>query len=206
MKSSNRRYSGAATNHPDEGPIEAAVDDAIDAADHGRVTVQCLLDAWGDRSYGPLFILLGFFAATPLAAIPPTAAVVGVIIAALALQMLFGKHHPWLPRAIRERSVSAKKLRSVRKKFAGALEFFDRFTKERLTFAAGRVMRRVAAGVVAALGLLMVPFELVPIAGVAPASAVVLFGVAITARDGLAMIVGLAGFAVVVWLGVLLLS
>jgi hypothetical protein len=27
------------TNHSDEGPLEAAVDDALDAADHGRVAL-----------------------------------------------------------------------------------------------------------------------------------------------------------------------
>lgn len=194
-----------ATNHPDEGPIEAAVDDAIDVADHGRVTLKGLLEAWGDRSYGPLFIIIGLFTATPLSAIPPTAAVTGVVIALLAVQMLFGKHHPWLPRAVRERSISVKKLRAARQRFAPMLAFLDRFIKERMNFATGPMMRRIAAAIVLVLSLLFVPFELVPFFGVFPASAVVLFGVAITARDGLAMLVGLAGFIGVLAVGVALI-
>lgn len=196
------RELGAGTNHVDEGPIEAAVDDAIDAAHDGRVTLQSLLDQWGDRSYGPLFIILGLFTATPLSIIPPTAAVMGVVVAALALQMLLGRRHPWLPRSIRNRSISERKLKAARKKLAPTLAFFDKFIRERLSFATGAVMRKVAAVIVLVLALAFVPFEFVPLAGVAPASAVVLFGVAITARDGLAMLLGVAGFAGVAALGV----
>lgn len=67
-------------------------------------------------------------------------------------------------------------------------------------------MRRVAAAIVLLLALSFVPFEFVPLAGAAPASAVVLFGVAITVRDGLAMLLGVAGFAGVIALGIALLS
>lgn len=200
------RELGAGTNHVDEGPIEAAVDDAIDAAHDGRVSLQSLLDQWGDRSYGPLFIMLGLFTATPLSMIPPTAAVMGVVVAALALQMLFGKRHPWLPRSIRNRSISERKLKAARKKLAPTLAFFDKFIRERLSFATGAVMRKVAAAIVLVLALAFVPFEFVPLAGVAPASAVVLFGVAITARDGLVMLLGVAGFAGVAALGVSLFA
>jgi hypothetical protein len=192
---------GRAPSHPEEGPIEAAIDEAIEAEHHGRISMQDLLAAWGDRSYGPLLIFLGFVAATPLSAAPPTAAVLGLVIAGLALQMLFGKRHPWLPAAIRKRSMSAKKLEGARRRFAPFLAAIDHPIKKRLEFATSGPMRRVAAAIVALLGLAMIPFEFVPIAGVAPASAVVLFGVAITARDGLVMLIGVAAFAGVLFLG-----
>lgn len=196
---------GRKSHLDEEGPLEAVVDDAIDAADHGRICVQDLLDAWGDRSYGPLFVIIGFVAATPISAIPPTAGIMGVVIAALALQMAVGKHHPWLPQFILRRSISAEKLEAARKKSAKLLDFFDRMLKERFTFAVSAPMRRVAALAVVLLGLSMLPFEMVPFAGAAPATAVVLFGVAILARDGLAMMIGLASFAGVVALGLMLI-
>jgi hypothetical protein len=149
---------------------------------------------------------LGLFAATPLSAIPPTAAIIGFVIAALAVQMLFGRRHPWLPQAICRRSVSAKKLAAAREKLAPTLAFFDRFVERRLAFAAGGPMRRIAAAIVLLLALSFIPFEFVPFAGAAPASAVVLFGVAITVRDGFAMLLGIAGFAGVIALGLVLLT
>lgn len=168
-------------------PLEAVVDEAIESAHDGRVTLRDLFEAWGDRSYGPLFIILGFVGGTPLAVVPLAAAVVGAVIAVIALQMALGKAHPWLPDFILERSVSKDKLQSVRDKASPTLEFIDRLITERWSLASNAAVRRVAALAVAILGLLMIPFDLVPFAVAAPSWAVVLFGVAITARDGLVM-------------------
>ena len=156
-----------------------------------------LLDAWGDRSYGPLFILLGFFAGTPLAVVPGAAAVVGVVIALLALQMTLGMQHPWLPGFILKRSVSEENLIKTRDKLEGALRFIDHLITERWAWASGEAMRRAAAIFVAVLGLTMIPFDAVPFAVAVPAWTVVLFGVAITARDGVVMALALFGCLVV---------
>jgi hypothetical protein len=106
--------------------------------------------------------------------------------------MAFGKHHPWLPRWVLNRSVRKKALVKARDKSERTVSFLDNLVSERLTWASGSIARRVAAIIVVALGLSMVPFEAIPFAGVAPAFGVVLFGVAITARDGLVMIISTA--------------
>ncbi len=185
-----------------EAPLEEIVDEAIDQSDGEKISMAALLDAWGDRSYGPLFIVLGFMGGTPLAAIPGAAAVVGVVIAALALQMALGKTHPWLPGFILKRSIREKDLRKIRKKTEPALRFLDRLITERLTWATGKAMRRAAAIFITALGILMVPFDAIPFAVAAPAWAVVLFGLAITARDGLVMLLALAACLAIAWLAV----
>ena len=184
-----------------DGPLEQIVDDAIDRSENGRVAMGALLDAWGDRSYGPLFILLGFVGGTPLSVVPGAAAIVGVVITFLALQMAFGMAHPWLPGFILKRSVSEDKLKKTRERMDGALRFVDHLITERLTWAAGAVMRRAAAIVVALLGLVMIPFDAVPFAVAAPAWTILLFGVAITARDGVVMLLALAACAGIGWLG-----
>jgi hypothetical protein len=175
-----------------EKPIEAVIEEAIELADGGKVRFGDLLEAWGDRSYGPLFIVLGFFAGTPLAVIPPMAGIAGVVIALLAIQMAFGKHHPWLPRWVLKRTVKEKAIVKTRDKTEGFLASLDSLFSERLTWASGGIARRLAALIIVALGLSMIPFEAIPFAGVAPAIGVMLFGVAITARDGLVMIVSTA--------------
>lgn len=173
-------------------PIETVIDEAIELSNGGEVRFGDLLEAWGDRSYGPLFIVLGFFAGTPLAIIPPMAGIAGVIIALLAIQMAFGRRHPWLPRWVLNRSVKRKALVKARDKSEKTVTFLDNLVSERLTWASGSVARKLAAVVVVALGLSMIPFEAIPFAGVAPAFGVVLFGVAITARDGLVMLISTA--------------
>ncbi len=180
-----------ASGDPDR-PLESVVDEAIDRSENGKVSLRVLLKAWGDRSYGPLFILLGFFAGTPLAVIPGAAAIVGVLISVLAVQMLFGMTHPWLPGWALDRSVKQKNLIEARRKVEKPLAILDHLITERWSWASGEAMRRVAALVVAVLGFVMVPFDAVPMAVAIPAWTVVVFGVAITARDGLAMIAAMA--------------
>ncbi|MAW79581.1 MAG: hypothetical protein CMI63_05035 [Parvularcula sp.] len=184
-----------------EAPLESIIDDAIARSENGRVSMRALLKAWNDRSYGPLFILLGFVGGTPLAVVPGAAAIVGVFITILALQMALGLNHPWLPEIALKQSVSEEKLREVRKKMDKPLRFVDHLITERWRWAAGEAMRRAAAIFVAALGVLMIPFDAVPFAVAAPAWTVVLFGVAITARDGFVMMLALLGCLGVGFLG-----
>ena len=176
----------------EERPLEAVIDRAIDLSDGERIRFRDFLEAWGDRSYGPLFIILGFAGGTPLAAVPAAAAIVGVVIFVLAIQMAFGKSHPWAPKFILDRSVKEKTLRTVRRRADPVLGFIDNLITERLRWASNEAFRRGAAVVVALLGLVMVPLDAVPFAVAAPAWGVVLFGVAITARDGLVMLLASA--------------
>ncbi len=188
----------AASN--DAAPLEDIVDEALAQSENGRVTMGAMLTAWDDRSYGPLFVILGFMGGTPLAIVPGAAAVVGIVIALLALQMMLGKNHPWLPKWVLKQSVSEKALKNARDKMQPALASIDRFIMERWPWFAGALMRRIAAGVVFVLGVLMAPFDAIPFAVAAPAWTVVLFGVAITARDGLFMLISTAAFAGIVYL------
>lgn len=185
-----------------DAPLEEIVDDALAQSQNGEVALSALLDAWGDRSYGPLFIMLGFIAGTPLAVVPGAAAVVGAVIALLALQMIFGLNHPWLPKIALKRSVPEKNLRALRRKLEKPLRFVDHLITERWNWASGEAMRRAAAIMVAALGLVMIPFDAVPFLVAAPAWTVVLFGVAITARDGLVMVLALTGCLAIGFIGV----
>ena len=196
-ETSNRAHS----DKSGDAPLEQIVDDAIEASEDGEVSMRNLLNAWGDRSYGPLFIVLGFFAGTPLAAIPGAAAVVGIIITLLALQMIFGMSHPWLPGFILKRSVSEDSLKEMREKTESVLSFIDKLITERWAWAAGEAMRRAAAIFVAILGVVMIPFDAIPFAVAIPAWTVVLFGVAITARDGLIMVLALLGCLAVAGIG-----
>lgn len=173
-------------------PLEGVVDAAIKQSDGERVSVRDVFEAWGDRSYGPMFILLGVFGGTPLSVLPGMASVAGIIIFLLAVQMAFGKKHPWLPAFILNRSFSEKKLRAVRKKIEKPLIFIDRMISARFVALTGSAMRRFAAVVLMGLGAIMVPMDALPFVVAAPSWAVAIFGVAITARDGLAMSFALA--------------
>ncbi len=173
-------------------PLQDILDAAIEQAEDGRITLGALLAAWGDRSYGPLFIALGFFAGTPLSIFPGMSAMTGVVIAVIALQMIFGMVHVWLPKAVLRQSVALKSLVEARDKSHRPLEIIDTIITKRWEWATGEAMRRAAAIVVFMLALVMIPFDAVPFVVAAPSWGVVLFGLAIAARDGLIMLVAMA--------------
>lgn len=155
-----------------------------------------LLRDLGDASYGPLFIIGGLIVLLPpLGAVPGLPAVVGIMLAVIAAQMVFGQRHVWLPGLLLDRSVSTEAVRTACDKGGAMLARIDGLIAPRWRLLTGALMRRLAAVLVAGLGVLMIPFELAPFLVAAPGAAIAVLGVAITARDGAAMALGLLGAA-----------
>ena len=62
------------------------------------VTVRDMLNAVGRRSYGPILLLLGFIAISPLTIIPGTSWIVALLTLLIAGQIVLGRAFPWVPR------------------------------------------------------------------------------------------------------------
>lgn len=173
----------------DSHPLENVMDSAAEDSEGENVSVGDLLDIYGHRSFGPVFILLGLFVVIPpLGAIPILPAVIGVVILLFSLQMLFGQKHVWLPGFIKNRSVKRDKIKKAQKRSASTLSFLDSLVKERHGWATDGVGRYLAAIMVSALALLLIPLELVPFAVALPGVAIAMVGVALLARDGTIML------------------
>lgn len=61
------------------------------------VTVRAMLNAVGRRSYGPILLLLGFLALSPLTIIPGATWLVAILTLLIAGQILIGRSYPWIP-------------------------------------------------------------------------------------------------------------
>ena len=177
-------------------PLESVLDTAIEDCNQEKVTIGALLDMFGDRSFGPVIILLGLLVSVPpLGGIPGLPILVGAIILLFSLQIVFGARHIWMPEIIQEQGIECSKLEDARSRVKPWLRRIDRMITERLTWATGRIATYGAALSVSMLSLLMIPLELVPFAVAAPGMAIVLFGLALVARDGALMLAGFAGTA-----------
>jgi hypothetical protein len=55
------------------GPLASILDAARDAAAGTEVDLKTLVEAFGDRAFGPVMILCALFLMTPIGAIPRTA-------------------------------------------------------------------------------------------------------------------------------------
>ncbi len=189
------------TDDRTENPLEDLIDDAIDAADGDTLSVGDLLDAFGTRSFGPVIAMLALIDITPIGAVPFLPMLLAALILLISVQLLFGKTHPWIPAAIRERTVETDRVEQARRKSSKWLRRIDRVVTPRLQWATGGTAQWLAAVCVCLLALVMgaPPLELIPYATAVPAAVILLFGLGLMARDGLLMLMGFAGTGIALW-------
>lgn len=182
---------------PDGSPegLAEVVDQFEDKAqdEDETVTVREALDAFEGRSFGPLLILPALVAlAPPLGMIPGVPTTMGLIVILIAGQYLMGRTHPWVPDFIGERSVKRDKVLQAADKSRPWAKWVDGFLGKRLQALVEGPMEHVVAGLCVLLALTMPPAELLPGLAAVPAAAILFLGLAITARDGLLGLLGIA--------------
>ncbi len=192
--------SGPVSAGPSKTPLTDIIDDIVTDAKDGVLTLGDVLDDLGDRSYGPLFFILGAIILLPIGAIPGVPIVLGAVLIILAVQFVLGLNHPWMPARFRRLSISEKKARDAERRIRPVLRFVDRFVDARLLWIVSRPMRVFAAAAIILLSLAMVPLEIIPFGVAVPAAAVAAFGLAIVARDGLVMLIALGFVGGTCWL------
>ncbi len=181
-------------------PMIDIIDDIVADARDGELTLGDVLDDLGDRSYGPLFFILGLIILLPIGAVPGVPIVLGGVLVILAVQFVFGLKHPWMPDRFRHLSVTAEKAQAARQRAAPFLRAVDRVVDTRVVWIVSRPMRVFAAVSIILLSLTMIPLEFVPFGVAVPAAAVSAFGLAIVARDGVLMMVALGFVGGTSWL------
>ncbi|MEO1659920.1 MAG: exopolysaccharide biosynthesis protein [Pseudomonadota bacterium] len=159
------------------------------------VSVADLLNAVGRRSYGPVLLLLGFIAIGPLTIIPGASVLMAVVTLLFAAQMAIGRPYPWIPK--KALSFQFKRDHLIRG-VAIADKYVvqvDRFLKPRLTFLTHPPFVNLVALACVAAALVTLPLSFVPFGPLIPSLAILLFGLAITARDGFVLVLAGASLA-----------
>lgn len=157
----------------------------------GDLLVGDALDEFSGRLFGPLLVVPGLMVMTPVGGIPFVPTMMGVLVILVAGQSLLGRKHPWLPGIIADRGVSEEKFKSSMEKVRPWLEWVDKFTARRHEQLVTGPMKYAIAAVCIIMACTLPPLELLPFACAIPGSAILLLGLAITARDGLLAIFGL---------------
>ena len=173
-----------------EGPLEAILGTARETVDGTETDLKTIVEAFGDRAFGPVMILCSLFLMTPIGAIPGLPAAFGLIIIVFALQLLFRRETPWMPNVLRRIKISDAKLEKTRKTVSPALRRIDSVIKARLPVMTSGPAQVLTALISIILALTMIPLGVVPFGVVAPAFIIGLFGLGITARDGLLILIG----------------
>jgi hypothetical protein len=157
------------------------------AADSGRdrVSVGNLLEAMGDRGFGPLMLV---FAIPNLIPAPPgTSSVLGAPLLFLAAQLALGKS-PWLPRFIADRSMARADFAALATRVNPCLLKGERLFRPRLDTLV-RPPAEYGIGVLCLI-LAIIMVLPIPLGNNPPALAICLFSFAILERDGVWVIAG----------------
>lgn len=162
----------------------------LDAISGDEISLGDVVAQLEDRGYGPMLLGPGLIAMLPSGAIPGVPTACGLLIALIAVQLLLGRRHPWLPKPLRELSFSRQRFASGIERVTPIADYIDRFIHPRLVFLTAWPFTRIVAGVCVLLGLGMIPLELIPFAVLGPAAVIVFASLALSARDGLMLIFG----------------
>ncbi|MBU4609466.1 exopolysaccharide biosynthesis protein [Achromobacter sp. GG226] len=156
--------------------------------DQDQVSVADIREAFGERSAGPFLVIPAVFEISPIGAIPGLPTVLALIIIVFAAQIVLGRKHLWMPGWLERRSLKGSSLKKAADAMQKPTRWVDRIIRPRLDWL---VSRRVLAAVCILLCLTVPALELVPFASTAPMGAIILLGLAMTARDGLVAALGL---------------
>ena len=180
-----------------ESKTPRSISDVIDGLDElaeeeSEVLFGDMLDKFGSRSFAPVMLTLALVELSPVGTIPGVPSFLAVCIALIAVQLLLGRDHIWVPDWIEERKVSSDKLSGATDKLDSIASKLDSLTKGRLKGLTRGFAQRVAAAIILILCAAVPPLEFLPWAAAGPMLAIAVISLAIMVRDGLAMLMAWA--------------
>ena len=173
-------------------------------ADRETISIGDVEHALRGRSFGPFIVA---FSLPNLLPFPPgTSTILGLPLLFIAWQLAWGREEVWLAGFLRRRSISRARYRRMLARALPRLRAVERMMRpRRWPFATGSGGRTIGL-----LALLMATLTVLPLpfANWLPAASALCLGIALTARDGvwLAVGIGIGCVAVAVFLGLALLT
>jgi hypothetical protein len=190
-------------------PLSRRLAQIIEGTEAERLSFTDLAAQLHSRAWGGLLFI---FAAINVLPLPPgTSVFFAIPLLIVSAQMVLGRTSPWFPAWINRRGVRTTELERLIAKIQGVEGRIERVLKPRLARLTGPTATRLIGLVCLLLALLAaVP---IPLFHIAPAAAILLFGLALIYRDGalviaaaVAAVLSLAVDALLVGSGVAALS
>ncbi len=157
-------------------------------SERGAMSLGEILDRLGPSALGLLILVLTLPALIPIPG--PFGMVFGSCLAFVGLQVLFGAKRFWLPERMRRVDVSGKLIRTIAEQGARWLEPLEVFLRPRrlkiITFAGYRPFYGVPVLLMAVIIAIPLPFG-----NIMPALTLIVLALALLARDGFAVLIGL---------------
>jgi len=168
--------------------------DKIDEAvrENEQVSWQTVLEVLGHTSFGPLLLIAGLLTLAPVVGdIPGVPTIIGIIVLLIAIQLLAGRTHLWLPHWLLEKSVASEKLAKALAWTRSPARFVDHWLRPRLSIFIDDAAVYIIASLCIIIALMMPVMEIVPFSANAAGLVFTTFGLSLITRDGLVSLLGL---------------
>lgn len=173
--------------------LEELLDEITEAAAHrDRISIGHVFEVVGQRSFGPLLLIPGLIAFSPLSGVPGIPTIVGVMVLLITSQILVGRREIWLPQFVLRRSISRARFDQAIGIVRRAARFADRLIKPRFSFLLGGATKYAIATFFLLLSLVAPLLEFLPFVISGVGAALTAFGLALLANDGLLALFALA--------------
>ncbi|TMV38532.1 exopolysaccharide biosynthesis protein, partial [Thioclava sp. BHET1] len=96
------------------------------------VPIEDLVATIGAQGQAPLLMTVAIFMISPIGMVPGVGGALGLVVAALGIQMIAGRGELWLPRFIRHRTLSARRIRGTARRIRPAANWLRRHLRIRM--------------------------------------------------------------------------
>lgn len=153
-----------------------------------KVSIDNLLDAFHERGFGFLLLILSVPMALPLPVPPGINILLASPLILLTAQQAIGRHTIWLPQWMRKKTIKREVLSKIINTTLPWFERLETFVKPRMKF----VTLGIFSNLIGFLGLIMALAICVPLplTNTVPSLGIALMAVGVITRDGFAVISG----------------
>jgi len=180
--------------------LATLLDRISNSSEDSSVSLDQILESVGSNAHGPLLVIPALIAAAPTGAIPGMSVLTGAIIISVSIQILFSANKVWLPHRITSKKISKEKLRSAISTIKPFVTKVDHVLKPRLSILSEPPSIYFVAVICIFLAAAMFPLALLPFAVALPATAVLIFGIGMTTKDGFVILIGFFLTGLAAWL------
>jgi hypothetical protein len=165
----------------------------------GSISVREVFETIGRRAYGPLLLIIGLISISPATVIPGATWAFAALTLAVSIQLALHKDTPWMPQKALALQLSEARLNKLVAAARPTAHALDKIIRPRLEFLADAPWVIGVALLCALAALITFPLGLIPLAPIIPGVAIVVFGLGLTARDGVLLALGGGVIATALW-------
>jgi hypothetical protein len=170
--------------------ITGTLDAIREDTDGEKINMYELAEALNSRGFGPLLTGPAIITILPTGAVPGVPDACALVIIFIAVQILMGRHNPWLPQRL-------KKISFRRRKFLSGIDKVKRYTRRvdkvvfpRLQFLTKAESQAWIALISVFLAVCISIMSFIPLLAALPAAGILFLGIGLSAKDGAFVIAG----------------